>query len=54
MYCPKKLSEKGGGSAKVVCVHKEGSAKCTLYARNRGGGGGSKKAENLDTYYVLS
>ena len=41
----KKISDKGGGSAKAVCVHKGGSAKCTLYAHM--GGGGVKKGRNL-------
>ena len=41
----KKISDKGGGSAKVVRARKGGSAKCTLYAHK--GGGGVKKGRKL-------
>ena len=41
-----------GGSAKVVCVHKGGQP--NAHSMHTRGEGGSKKGENLHTYYVHS
>ena len=42
-----------GGSAKVVCAHK-GGGQPNAHSMHTRGEGGSKKGENLHTYYVHS